>query len=150
MAQRVYTAPPMWLFYATLSALFAALVAILGKVGLKNVDATLATTLRAVIMAIMLLVASAALGKFSDFSVSEVGGKGWLFIVLAGIAGALSWLFYFIALQSGDVTRVSAIDRASIILVVLLAALFLGETITWKVGLGAVFVALGTWLIALR
>lgn len=90
-----------WIFYAFLSAGFAALVAIFGKVGIQNLDSTLATTVRSVIMAVFLLIVSLGLGKFKGFEVSAFTGKEWLFIVLAGIAGALSWLFYFFALKHG-------------------------------------------------
>ena len=137
----------MWLFYAFLSAGFAALVAIFGKLGLKTIDPTLATTLRAIIMAGFLVLVSFAFKKFEEFSLSSLSGREWVYIALAGVAGALSWLFYFSALRIGSAGAVSAIDRLSIVFVVILAALFLGEAFTWKVGLGAAFIALGAFLI---
>lgn len=139
-----------WIFYAFLSAGFAALVAIFGKVGIQNLDSTLATTVRSVIMAVFLLIVSLGLGKFKGFEVSAFTGKEWLFIVLAGIAGALSWLFYFFALKHGPAGAVSAIDRTSIIFVVVLAAIFLGEGFGWKHAFGAIFVALGAYLITMK
>src|SRR3989338_1214582 len=82
-----------WIIYALLSAFFAALVAIFGKIGLKGIDTTFATTLRSIIMAAFLVMTSLALGKL-DFQTS-LGGKALAFILLSGIAGALSWLFYW-------------------------------------------------------
>lgn len=136
-----------WIIYAFLSAVLAALVAIFGKVGIQNIDSTLATTVRALIMALFLVIVSISLGKFKDFRFESFTGKEWLFIALAGIAGALSWLFYFFALKNGSASAVSAIDRTSIIFVVFLAALFLGEAFGWKQAGGAVLVALGTYFI---
>lgn len=132
---------PIWILYALLSALFAALVAIFGKIGLKNIDSTLATTIRAVVMALFLLLSAASLGKFSHWN--ELDGKILWLIILSGIAGALSWLFYFFALKDGPAAGVAAIDRTSVIFVILLAALFLGESLTWKTAAGGVLIALG-------
>lgn len=139
----------MWLFYALLSALSAALVAIFAKMGLSGVDSTLATTIRGVIMALFLLLVSIALNKFDGFSFTSFSGRDWVFIILAGVAGALSWLFYFFALQKGPASGVVAIDRTSLVFVVVLAALFLGETLSWKVGVGAVLMVAGALLISL-
>ena len=139
----------MWLFYAFLAASFAALVAIFGKLGLKAIDPTLATTVRGIIMALFLVFVAFAMRKFDGFSLHTFTGREWIFIILAGVAGALSWLFYFSALRSGSAGAVSAIDRLSIVFVVILAALFLGETFTWKIGLGAAFIAFGAFLITL-
>ncbi len=140
-----------WVVFAFAAAVFASFVAIFGKLGIsKNVDSTLATTVRAVIMAAFLLAVSFALGKFNNFSLATLTGKEWMYITLAGIAGALSWLAFFFALKQGDATAVSAIDRTSIIFVVVFAALFLGETLGWKAILGAALVAAGTFLITLK
>jgi transporter family protein len=140
----------MYIFYAFLSSIFAALVAILAKLGLSGVDSTLATTVRAMIMAAFLVLASAILGKFSGFSLSMFTGKQWILIAGSAIAGALSWLFYFFALQNGAAGPVSAIDRMSLVFVIILAAIFLGESLTWKVGLGAALMAIGAILIVLK
>ncbi|MEX0917479.1 MAG: EamA family transporter [Candidatus Paceibacterota bacterium] len=140
----------MWIFYAFLSALFAALVAIFAKLGLKELDTTLATTIRAIVMVFLLISVSLALGKFDGFHFSSLAGREWLLIILAGIAGALSWLFYFFALKHGLASGVVAIDRLSIVFVVILAALFLGESFGLKVALGAVLMAGGAVLISLR
>lgn len=138
----------MWFILALLSALTAALVAIFGKLGLKGVDATLATAVRSVIMALFLVSAAGVLGKFSGFSLASFSGKGWTYIVLAGIAGALSWLFYFWALKLGPASAVAAIDRLSIVFVVVVAALVLGEVFTKYTAAGSLLVVAGALLIA--
>ncbi len=139
----------MWLFYALLSAFTAALVAIFAKLGLKDLDSTLAATIRGIIMASFLVVVSLFLKKFDGFSLTSWNQKEWLLITLAGISGALSWLFYFVALQKGATTGVVAIDKLSIVFVVLLAAIFLSEGIGWKSLTGALLMVGGAVLIAL-
>ena len=140
----------MWMVYAFLSAITAALVAIFGKLGLKGIDSTLATTIRSFIMAGFLLFVSILLNKFKGFSFGALSGKEWMLIVLSGIAGALSWLFYFFALKSGEAGKVVAIDRLSIVFVIILAALFLGEPLGWKTVLGALLMLGGALLITLK
>lgn len=140
----------MWVFYAFLSAFFAALVAIFGKLGLKSIDSTLATTIRAIIMAIFLFLLSFGLGKFHNFSPHSLTGRDWVLIILSGVAGAISWIFYFLALKYGFAGKVAAIDRLSIIFVIILAAIFLGESFGWKVALGSALVAAGAILITLK
>lgn len=140
----------MWILTAFLSAFFASLVAILGKLGLKGVDPTLATTIRGVIMAIFLLMVSGIGGKFAGFGISSLSGKDWILILFSGLAGALSWLFYFFALRSGNAIQVATIDRLSIVFVILFASLFLGESVSWKVILGGLCVALGAILITYK
>lgn len=135
----------MWVFLALASAFFAALVAIFGKVGLERVDPTLATTIRGVIMAAILVLASAIGGKFGGLA--SMSGRAWWAILAAGIAGALSWLFYFLALKLGTASHVAAIDRLSIVFVIILAALFLGEALTWKLALGGTLMVFGALLI---
>ena len=140
----------MWMLYAILSAVTAALVAIFAKVGLRDIDPTLATTLRSIIMAVFLLGVAWGFGKFDGFSLATVNGKEWLLLVLAGVAGALSWLFYFLALRDGNASAVVAIDRLSIVFVIVLAAAFLSETISWRIGAGAVLMVLGAILISVK
>ena len=135
----------MWIGYALLSAIFAAAVAILGKIGLKEVDSTLATAIRAVVMAIFLLGAAAVLQKFS--LLKTVGDQTLTFIIFSGVAGALSWLFYFLALKYGPATGVAALDRLSVVFVVILAAMFLGEALTLKSVSGLVLLVLGALLL---
>jgi transporter family protein len=136
-----------WIIYAVLSAVFAALVAIFGKIGLKDIDSTLATTIRSIVMAVFLVGVAFSLGKFS--ALDTLNSKAITFIILSGIAGAISWLFYFLAIKLGLVSSVSAIDRTSIIFVALLAFLFLGESITWMKVLGSILIAGGAVLMVL-
>lgn len=131
----------IWFIYAFLAAIFAALVAIFGKIGLKNIDSTLATTVRSVVMAVFLVLMSLSLKKVSLLHTIE--GKALLFIVLSGIAGALSWLFYFYAIQKGEASTASAIDRLSIVFVFILAVIFLGEKFTWGSAFGAILIVVG-------
>jgi len=138
----------MWALYAILSAVTAALVAIFGKIGLSHVDSTLATTLRSIVMAVFLIIAAASLGKLSGFHISNLAGRDWTFIILAGIAGALSWLFYFLALKNGITTAVVAIDRMSLVFVAILSVLFLGQAFTWKLALGVILMVGGALLVA--
>jgi len=140
----------MWLLLAFLSALTAALVAIFAKMGLKNIDSTFATTVRSLIMAGFLVLTSLFLGKFNSTNFHSLSGREWWFIILAGISGALSWLFYFMALKVGLATRVVVIDRLSLVFVVLLAAVFLGEALSWRVALGALLMVGGAIIISLK
>src|SRR3989344_3820953 len=130
------------------SAGFAALVAIFGKIGIKGLDSTLATALRSVIMTGFLLVVAGLTGKFSGFG--AVNGRAWLYIILSGVAGALSWLCYFLALKLGPTTPVAALDRLSVVFVIVLAALFLGERLTWYTAGGAALISLGAVLTVLK
>jgi bacterial/archaeal transporter family protein len=135
-----------WLGYALLSALFAGLVAIFGKVGVRGVDSTLATAARAVIMALALVIL--VLTRSSDNQLRQIAPRAWLFITLAGLAGAASWLCYFRALQLGDAARVAPIDRLSVLVAVSFGALFLGEKLTGGVVVGAGLILAGSLLIA--
>lgn len=140
----------MWLIYAFLSAITAALVAIFAKFGLKGIDPTLATTVRSLIMAGFLILVSLLLKKFQGFSFNSFSSRDWLLIFLAGVSGALSWLFYFFALKYGLASKVVAVDRLSIVFVVVLAVLFLGEALGWKTVLGAALMVAGAILITLK
>lgn len=139
----------MWVIYAFLSSITAALVAIFAKMGLKNIDSTLAATIRAVIMAIFLIATAFAFKKFQGFSLDSLCRRDWILILLTGIAGALSWLFYFYALKTGLAGKVAAIDRLSLAFVILLAAVFLGEKLGWQTAIGAVLMVGGALLITL-
>ena len=140
----------MWAIYAFLSSIFAAGVAIVGKLGLKNLDSTLATTIRSIIMAVFLIVVSLSLKKFRGFNFSSLTDRDWLFIIAAGIFGAMSWLFYFFALKNGPATPVVAIDRLSIIFVLVMAVMFLGESFTLRSVVGALLMIGGAILITLH
>jgi len=134
----------LWILFGFLSALFAALVAIFGKIGVKNIDTTLATTVRAIVMALFLIIVSLILGKQS--LIPQINSKALLFIVLSGIAGALSWLAYFLALKIGEVKGVAVLDRFSVVLAILLAWLILGESITIKNLIGMALITAGLLL----
>ncbi|MEY2703922.1 MAG: hypothetical protein RLY43_2561 [Bacteroidota bacterium] len=137
-----------WIIYALLSAIFAAAVAIFAKLGLKGVDSTLATTVRAVVMALFLVIVSLFLHKAP--LLKTLDSRMMTFIIASGIAGALSWLFYFFALQNGPATAVSGIDRLSVVFVAILAALFLGEVFTFKTAIGALLIVSGALLLTIK
>lgn len=134
-----------WMLLALIGAVFAALVAILGKIGLQGIDTTVATTVRAVIMAAFLVVVSLSMGKVSLAALPQ--GRALLFITLSGIAGALSWLAMFAALKLGPAPSVSAIDRTSVVFVLIFSLLFLGTQFTWKALAGAVLMLVGAILM---
>jgi transporter family protein len=139
-----------WLVLGLISALTAAGVAIFGRLGMSRADPVLATTLRSVIMTATLFAALAATGLLRT-RMGEVGqltDREWLFITLAGVCGAASWLAYFAALRLGSAGQVGAVDRLSIVFVFVLAALFLGEHYSWKGWLGVALMVGGVFLIA--
>ncbi|MBU0597542.1 EamA family transporter [Patescibacteria group bacterium] len=137
-----------WIIFAILSALFAALVAIFGKIGISKIDTTLATSVRTVVMAVFLVIVSLVLGKAP--LLSTINSKALLYIVLSGVAGALSWLFYFFALKNGPASGVAALDRLSVVFVLILAILILGEQLTWKSATGIGLMAAGAILMVLK
>lgn len=134
-----------WITLSLLSAGFAALVSIFAKVGLGGIDTTVATTIRAIIMAGFLVIVALSLGKLSFGSIPQ--GKELLFIVLSGIAGALSWLAMFAALKVGPAPGVAALDRLSVVFVLIFSILFLGTQFTWKAAAGAVLIVIGALLM---
>lgn len=138
----------MWIIFALLSAIFAALVAILGKIGISQIDTTLATTIRGVVMALFLVFAALFLGKLP--LLAQVNSRVLLFIILSGLAGALSWFFYFFALRSGPAAGVAALDRLSVVFVLVLAVLFLGEALTWKTAVGGILIVVGALFMVLK
>ena len=137
-----------WLLLAVLSAVFAALTTIFGKIGVRDVPANLATAIRTVV--ILLLAWAIVFGTGEIASLGAVGGRTWLFLILSGIATGLSWLFYFAALQKGPASVVAPIDKTSLAMVLILAALFLGEPLTWKTALGGGLVVAGALIVALK
>ena len=138
-----------WLVFAILSAVTASLVAIFGKIGLQNIDTNTATAVRAVIMAVFLIMVIIIQGKLDQVGTVFANHKALLFIVFSGVAGAMSWLFYFLAIKSGKVSQVVPIDRMSVIFALVLAFLFLGEKVSLKVGIGAALMTAGAILVAL-
>lgn len=137
---------PLYIIYALLAAFFAALVPIFGKLGLRNVDSTVATVIRAFIMFAFLLFVSLATVKTTTAGFDH---RALLFVTLSGLAGALSWLFYFMAIKGGRTTAVIAIDKTSVALAVLLTWLVLGEKIDFKTAVGALLIVLGALLVSL-
>ena len=136
-----------WRVFALGSAFFAALTAIFGKVGVSEINSDLATFYRTlVILGVSALLVSARQEWQAPATLST---RGLLFLVLSGAATGLSWLCYFRALQMAPASRVAPIDKLSVVLVVLFAALLLGERLTWKVGLGSVLITGGVILTAL-
>ncbi|ADQ06845.1 protein of unknown function DUF6 transmembrane [Caldicellulosiruptor hydrothermalis 108] len=139
----------LWLIFGLLSALFASLVAIFGKIGLKGIDTNVATAIRAVIMAAFLIIVVAFQGRLSKVGEILADKKAILFIVLSGVAGALSWLFYFLALKNGKVQQVAPIDRLSVVFAIVLAAIFLGEKVSFYTAIGVLLIAAGSIFVAL-
>jgi transporter family protein len=138
-----------WLIFALLSALTAALVAIFGKIGLEGVDTNTATMIRAGIMFGFLVIVIFITGKTGEISAVFSSQKALFYIGLSGVAGALSWLFYFVALKMGQASQVAPIDRLSVVFVIIFAFLLLGEKITLKVAAGGALMAAGAILVAL-
>ena len=134
-----------WLIYALLSALFAGLVGIFGKIGMRDVDSTLATGARSVIMAVILSVVVLWRGNVAE--AKNINSRAWMFIALAGVAGAASWLCYFRALQVGEASRVAPIDKLSVVATLLLAVLFLGEKPTAGIIFGTLLIVAGSLFI---
>ncbi|PZM64583.1 EamA family transporter [Paenibacillus dendritiformis] len=138
-----------WLWFALLSAAMAALVSLFGKLGMKNVDPDTATAVRAVIMAVLLLGVLSIQGKLTQVGEILANRKALLYIVLSGVAGALSWLFYFIAIQKGEVSKVAPVDKLSVVLAVGLAFLFLGERLSLVASLGVLLITVGVIMTAI-
>jgi transporter family protein len=136
-----------WRAFAIGSAFFAALTAIFGKVGVAEINSDVATFLRTVV--ILSVTALIICMRHEWQRPGSLSPKGVLFLVLSGIATGLSWLCYYRALQTGPASRVAPIDKLSVVLVVLFAALFLGERLTWKVGAGGLLITAGAILMAI-
>lgn len=136
-----------WLLYAILSAALASLVAIFAKLGMEKIDPTLATTVRSVVMTLLLLATCAGAGVWTRLP--DLRGRPLLMIVLSGAAGTASWLFYFRAIQLGDVSKVAPIDKLSMPLAITLAVVVLGERPTAVNWLGVALIAAGAYLASL-
>ncbi|HEU0117430.1 MAG TPA: EamA family transporter [Alphaproteobacteria bacterium] len=136
-----------WLYFALGSAFFAALTAILGKVGVSEINSNLATFIRTVVILLMIAGVLAARGEWQP--ITKLSGFGVVMLVLSGIATGLSWLCYYRALQLGPASRVAPIDKLSVVLVILFSVIFLGESLTWKTALGGLLISAGAVLIAL-
>jgi transporter family protein len=136
----------MWWTYALLSAAFAALTAILAKLGVKGVDSNLATAVRTSVVLVLAWGVVALQGNLG--AVATLSRPTLLFLGLSACATGASWLFYFKALQLGPASLVSALDKSSLALTILLAALFLGETLTLRTAIGCSLILAGTAVIA--
>lgn len=136
-----------WWVFALLSALFAALTTIFAKLGVQNVNSNLATAIRTVV--ILVIAWGIVLARRDTDGLASIDQRTLLFLILSGAATGLSWLAYFRALQLGPTGLVAAIDKTSLVMIIVLAALWLGEPLTWRTALGASLIVLGT-IIATR
>jgi len=136
-----------WVFWALLSACFAALTAIFAKVGVAEINADVATFIRTIVILTVLGVLVLSTGEYR--LVSGASSRTWLFLVLSGLATGASWLCYFRALQAGEASRVAPIDKLSVVLVALFGATFLGERLAAVNWLGIALIAFGAWLVTL-
>ena len=135
----------MWLFFALGSAFFAGITAVLAKIGIENVNSTLATALRTVVVLAFSWLMVFVVG--SQGGIAQISGPTLLFLVLSGLSTGASWLCYFKALQLGDVNKVAPIDKSSTVLTILLAFIFLGEPVSIPQELGVVGIGVGTLLM---
>ena len=137
----------MWLIFALLSAIFAALTSILAKVGIEGVNSNLATAIRTVVVVVM------AWGMVfltnSQNGIAEISKRSWLFIILSGLGTGASWLCYYRALQLGDASKVVPIDKLSVVITLVLAFVFLHEQFTTKSLIGCILIGMGTMVMVL-
>ncbi|MEY8760228.1 EamA family transporter [Chryseobacterium tongliaoense] len=136
----------MWFYYALLSALFAAFTAIFAKIGVSNINSNLATGIRTVI--ILVMVWSIVLIKGEGQEIGSLSKINIIFLVLSGIATGLSWLFYFKALQIGNVSQVASVDKLSVAIAIILSVIFFKESLTLKTVIGALLIISGTLVFA--
>ncbi|PLV64512.1 EamA family transporter [Brachyspira pilosicoli] len=142
----------MSIVYALLSSIFASLTAILIKIGLKDINSNLATAIRTIIILFMSWIIVFYTNKVNSINTIEtlknINNKTLIFIILSGAATGLSWLFYFKALQIGNVNKVIVIDKLSIVFTIILASLFLKEVISLKIIIGVILIVAGTLIIS--
>lgn len=137
----------LWLLFAILSAVFAALTSILAKVGINGVNSNLATAIRTIV--VVLMAWGMVFITHAQSGLSEISKKSWIFLILSGIATGASWLCYYKAIQIGDVSKVVPIDKLSVVLTMILAFIFLNEQFTLKYLVGCFFIGLGTLIMVL-
>ncbi len=135
----------MWVVLAFGSAFFAGITSILAKCGIRKTDSTVATALRTIIVLMFSWVMVFIVG--SQQQLGSIDGRSLTFLILSGLATGASWLCYFRALQLGDINKVVPIDKSSTVLTILLALIFLGESLTWMSGIGIVLIAIGTFMM---
>lgn len=137
----------MWVIFALLSAIFAALTSILAKVGIEGVNSNLATAIRTVVVVVMswgmVFLTNVQSG------ISEISRKSWLFLILSGLATGASWLCYYRALQIGEASKVVPIDKLSVVITLILAFVFLHEQFTIKSLIGCILIGIGTLVMVL-
>jgi transporter family protein len=133
-----------WLFYAFISAAFAALTAILAKIGVEGISSTLATAMRTLVIVLFAWAISAGRGELP--ALSTMSRRSLLFLILSGLATGVSWLAYYRALQLAPASRVAPIDKLSLPLTIVLATVFLGESIGWRLGAGVALMTIGALL----
>nr|WP_316817194.1 EamA family transporter [Pedobacter nyackensis] len=138
----------MWWIYALLSAFFAAVTAVLAKIGIKGIDANLATAIRTVV--ILLLAWAIVFFRNDQQGISGLTRQNWIFLVLSGLATGLSWIFYFKALQLGKVSQVAPVDKASVAIAILLSVIFLGEPLTIKTAIAVLMIIAGTIILVFQ
>ena len=137
----------MWWCFAIGSAVFAALTAILAKVGIEGVNSTLATAIRTAVVLVMSWGIVFFTGTQSG--IGEISHRSWLFLILSGLATGASWLCYYRALQTGAASKVVPIDKLSVVITLVLAAVFLHEQVTPKSAIGCLLIGAGTLLMVL-
>ena len=137
----------MWFVFAVLSAIFAAITSILAKIGIEGVNSNLATAIRTVVVVLMAWGIVAITNAQSG--IAEISKRSWIFLTLSGLATGASWLCYFKALQLGDVSKVVPLDKFSILITLVMAAVFLHEQFTVKTIIGSVLITLGTFVMIL-
>lgn len=135
-----------WYIAAFLSAIFAALTAILAKIGIKNVDSNLATAIRTTV--ILLFTWGIVFFQGSQHSIGQISKNSFIFLILSGIATGLSWLFYFYALKVGEASKVVPIDKLSLVITIILAGIILQEKISLQVILGSILMTIGAIVVA--
>lgn len=137
----------MWLLFAILSSVFAALTSILAKVGIENVNSNLATAIRTVV--VLLMSWAMVFITNTQSGITQISKKSWAFLILSGLATGASWLCYYKALQMGEASKVVPVDKLSVVLTLILAFVFLHEKFTPKSLIGCVLIAAGTLIMAL-
>ena len=135
----------MWIVFAALSALFAGLTAILAKCGIKSTDSDIATAIRTGVVLVFSWLMVVIKGTAP--TLVDISGKTWAFLMLSGLATGASWLCYFKALQLGAVNKVVPIDKSSTVLTVILAFIFLNESVTWLKAAAVVLIGVGTFMM---
>lgn len=138
----------MWKYYALLSALFAALTAVFAKIGVKDINSDLATAIRTSV--ILFITWGIVLAGNHTEEVKSISVHTWVFLILSGAATGLSWLFYFKALQVGDVSRVAPIDKLSVVITICLSFLFLKEPVSLRVIVGALLITGGSIVMLIK